>query len=550
MSAATPTHQLNIDYHSDPEWILVDDVPILDEHRLFLPADKDKGTPDRWVNVDQQLLSELATNNNRLVSETGDMIPLTEGHTVDDAPESQQPEILGWADNFGVKPLFQSGRMALTARFRISKNPEKLKKVQNLPRRSVELWLDRREVNPISLLGATAPERNLGLLRLNHVGRLFRMGHSHRAADGKSRYEMTRLPIKFQAYGAETMLPMPGQAPMPSPNPIEQPGNPNQTPGVANVDPAMVQAVVAAITQTDVWQQMQAMMTQMQGMMQPPQPGIGQPDPMAAMMGGQPGMGQPGAGGDMGGDMGGLLAALMGGAGGGGDGDADDKQRDGDKVNMQAGPGMSLPGAATLPSATGNYVPGMNGQQRDRSTATPRISMSRAQDHMKAGETAEAAIIRLAGERDAAIKFGRRSQVMAELAALVTNENIDLDINEELPLLETLTDDQRAIQYQRMRVRYKQRGRPGQQTAALPSLTNPGEVPPVESPVVGARVPDRRMQRSASAMNAPMTREEMLQCVDLVNKGLVPSRDVNDALPMVRSGYGSRNGVNGVESVY
>ena len=248
-----------IDYDSDPNFVIVEDVPILDEHSLFIPGNPEKKTEDRTVHVNAEMLAEIAANNNRNVAETGDMVPLIEGHTRDDVPESEQPEILGWADSFRVGPLFNTGRACILSRWKVPKDPTKLEKVRKLPRRSVELWLDRKEINPIALLGATAPERNLGLLRLA------RMSMRAREENGKLLFSAARELIRFQ-YDPQTM-----QAQMPCPGmPATQPADPRtaaytptqgtQTP---QVDPALIQAVVAALQQTDVWQFMQQQLQQL-----------------------------------------------------------------------------------------------------------------------------------------------------------------------------------------------------------------------------------------------------------------------------------------------
>jgi len=64
-------------------------VPILDEHEL-----KDnKGNV--VIRLDKDKLQEIVNTNNTRMSNTGDEIPLVIGHTKDDAPESEQPEIVG-----------------------------------------------------------------------------------------------------------------------------------------------------------------------------------------------------------------------------------------------------------------------------------------------------------------------------------------------------------------------------------------------------------------------------------------------------------------------
>lgn len=132
--------------------------PCIDEHEL--PA-----TPTHSaVKVDEPKLHLIAENNNRRVEETGDLTPIVIGHTKDDAPENEQPEIVGYATDFFVAPFFKTGRKALFARFLAQK--DKLDKFREYPRRSVELWRGRKwYVDPISILSSSTPERDLGLLR-------------------------------------------------------------------------------------------------------------------------------------------------------------------------------------------------------------------------------------------------------------------------------------------------------------------------------------------------------------------------------------------------
>lgn len=137
-------------------------VPILDEHDL---TDK-KGNV--VISLDQKILKEIADVNNQRISETGDLVPLVIGHTKDDAPENQQPEIVGYASNFSVEPFFKTGKKCITATFKFFKHS--VDKVKKFPRRSIELWLSDYKIDPISLLGATTPERDLGLLQLNKHG--------------------------------------------------------------------------------------------------------------------------------------------------------------------------------------------------------------------------------------------------------------------------------------------------------------------------------------------------------------------------------------------
>lgn len=99
------------------------------------------------MEVDEKKLHAIARNGNRRVRSTGDYTPVVIGHTSDDAPEDKQPEIVGYAHNFSVKPLLKTGRKAIHCTVKFFKN--KMEKVKKYPRRSVELWLNKLEIDPI-----------------------------------------------------------------------------------------------------------------------------------------------------------------------------------------------------------------------------------------------------------------------------------------------------------------------------------------------------------------------------------------------------------------
>jgi len=137
-------------------------VAILDEHTMPSPKN-----PKQLIVIDEAKLNTIADNNNRRIRETGDECPIVIGHTQDGLPEKFQPEVIGFARGFKVSPLFNTGRKAIFSRWRVYK--DKLQKLLEYPRRSVELWLGKLEVDPISLLGATTPDRDLGLIRLSRA---------------------------------------------------------------------------------------------------------------------------------------------------------------------------------------------------------------------------------------------------------------------------------------------------------------------------------------------------------------------------------------------
>lgn len=138
------------------------DIPILDEHPL-----RDEETQELLMDLTPSVLQKIADNNNARIKETGDLVPLVIGHTKDNLPEIHQPKIVGFAHKFQVKP-FKKGKRAIFCRYLVKKN--KLDLVREFPRRSVELWLSRMEIDPISLLGASTPDRDLGLVRFAERG--------------------------------------------------------------------------------------------------------------------------------------------------------------------------------------------------------------------------------------------------------------------------------------------------------------------------------------------------------------------------------------------
>jgi hypothetical protein len=148
------------------DYIVVRGVPILDEHVIR----DDDGHPIAHLNAKR--LEKIAERNNKRIQETGDLIPIIVGHTKGEVgeyvPEEDQPEIVGYAGRLSVGPLFRTGRRAIKATFKFFRN--QLHKIRLYPRRSVELWLSDWKIDPISLLGATTPERDLGLLQLSRYG--------------------------------------------------------------------------------------------------------------------------------------------------------------------------------------------------------------------------------------------------------------------------------------------------------------------------------------------------------------------------------------------
>lgn len=146
------------------DFVIKTDVPVLDEHTLL----DDEGQP--LMEIDERRLQDIARRANARIRDTGDLVPIVVGHTKDGLPEQSQPEIVGYAGPFKVIPFFKTGKKALAAaKWRVFRS--KVGVANQFPRRSVELWLSDLKIDPISLLGATTPERDLGLLRLSREGK-------------------------------------------------------------------------------------------------------------------------------------------------------------------------------------------------------------------------------------------------------------------------------------------------------------------------------------------------------------------------------------------
>lgn len=142
------------DFDNPEKWVTVTGVPVLDEHEQT----DEKGQPVGYV--DSDVLQEISRNNNNRVLATGDPAPLTVGHTSDNPNVAEKP-IVGFAVNYRVAP-FKNGRNAIYVDYKIRKRHENV--IEDFPRRSVELWMSRKELDPIALLGGTTPERDLGVI--------------------------------------------------------------------------------------------------------------------------------------------------------------------------------------------------------------------------------------------------------------------------------------------------------------------------------------------------------------------------------------------------
>jgi hypothetical protein len=134
------------------EFVLFENVPMIDTFK------------DDDINATPEFLQKIVKVNNDRTLDTSDMCPLVLGHTDDEKSEAEQPPIVGWALDYKLNPKFGrvNPRPAVMGSMLIHKSiAQKVR--EKFPRRSVEVYEDGM-IDPIALLGATAPRRALSLL--------------------------------------------------------------------------------------------------------------------------------------------------------------------------------------------------------------------------------------------------------------------------------------------------------------------------------------------------------------------------------------------------
>jgi len=148
------------------------DAPIVD---VFRKASSD-GSYSAGITADA--LPKWVDSANERHSR-GEHCPLVIGHTINGAPEVNQPPKAGWitgpyrveTNHPEVKGPVIVGKHWIQKETTVVLNgaPVKLSArqvVEMWPRRSAELWFRDKKIDPVALLGATTPERELGVIRL------------------------------------------------------------------------------------------------------------------------------------------------------------------------------------------------------------------------------------------------------------------------------------------------------------------------------------------------------------------------------------------------
>lgn len=416
----------------DPaEYETIPHVAILDEHIMRDGA----GRPERVVDVN--LLDRIARNNNTRVDRTGDPTPLIVGHTKDGKAEKDQPSVVGFATNFVVDKFFKTGKRAIYADLHIKRDKlDELKKISPGWRRSVELWTDGRwEVDPIALLAATTPERDLGLLLLERGGskRVCYSRVLERDVAGIARRYARHIPEPDDPAETDDMAdaaPAPGGA----------------SEGVGGFSPDQVQAIMQIIDNSAIGQWAQQQMAAgdqggAPGGSGAPMPGGDDQGNMDDLLGPE---GDPGAGGGYGADE-----PMPGGYGGGpppgGPGDYGYGPEDEDAMSHGPPPvhyggypaytpppprpyaGYTSAGNSYLPSSS-TREPAMPMSRRRYAAAPAPTAPERLNQDKQAATVAElqkqvAALQAALAERDKQVRYERREK---EIARLTTTEGFDV----------------------------------------------------------------------------------------------------------------------------
>jgi len=145
----------------DGDFVVFEHVCCFDEH-----------TGDDGVVYDERLLHRIAENCNRRIRTTGDYCPIVVAHTRDQDEKSSvddDPQVIGLAGPFYVSDFVNTDGVtvkAIYSTFWIFAEDEKL--FLKNPRRSVEIWPEDKPENryfdPLAVLGAETPKRDLGLI--------------------------------------------------------------------------------------------------------------------------------------------------------------------------------------------------------------------------------------------------------------------------------------------------------------------------------------------------------------------------------------------------
>ncbi len=183
--ASDPTGDFLRGLNDRTRYTVYRNVPIFTVHTRDVPATEATATapakPGYTVKVGKKELEAVCANAARLEADDGVVVRITLGHMIRDknAPERDQPRIIGYARELKVKPFGRKQRPVITATFYVKKGCEP--ELAEYPYRSAEFYDDREEITGVALLKRD-PELDLGMLDYYRAD-----GHYHGAVVFRAR---------------------------------------------------------------------------------------------------------------------------------------------------------------------------------------------------------------------------------------------------------------------------------------------------------------------------------------------------------------------------
>ena len=152
--------RITADRFPEGEFQTIHDSPIFAEHSTV-------GSDGQRRVYDRNALAQIVESCNRRILDTGDYAVLSAGHT----PEEHQmtagmpmPDVLGYCGPFRLGMIGNlKPRWAIFADEHYHRS--EIVRLQRLPRRSPEVWLEDNILDPIAALGAETPRLDTGIIR-------------------------------------------------------------------------------------------------------------------------------------------------------------------------------------------------------------------------------------------------------------------------------------------------------------------------------------------------------------------------------------------------
>lgn len=143
------------------EWVVVRNVPVFRAHKRRMPD-------GRLIEVSERDLEAIASNTRRLETESGVPIRITAGHTMAGEPQTNQPEIWGYARNARVGTFGPRATPAILVDQYIRR--DRWDAARSMPYRSAEYYPFSKVITGVALL-RTDPQLDLGMVTYAMPGR-------------------------------------------------------------------------------------------------------------------------------------------------------------------------------------------------------------------------------------------------------------------------------------------------------------------------------------------------------------------------------------------